>query len=153
MYFHHGAKEIFVSENYAQLGIQTHNFRTTSGSHNYYTTFQVIPVDRLIKGRFQDNFEFLQWFKKFFDANYEAQDYDPSEARGDILLGSGVNDLTGFIASPPPRPSLSRPVKTMQPPSGNTSHITQSLLCVFKVFFVLCLIQCRQYFYFYFSSQ
>jgi len=25
-------------------------------------------VDRLIKGRFQDNFEFLQWFKKFFDS-------------------------------------------------------------------------------------
>ena len=31
---------------------------------------QMVPVDRLIKGRFQDNFEFLQWFKKFFDANY-----------------------------------------------------------------------------------
>ena len=34
--------------------------------------FQVIPVERLIKGKFQDNFEFVQWFKKFFDANYQV---------------------------------------------------------------------------------
>lgn len=28
-----------------------------------------VPIDRLIKGKFQDNFEFLQWFKKFFDTH------------------------------------------------------------------------------------
>ena len=37
---------------------------------------QIIPVDRLVKGRFQDNFEFIQWFKKFFDANYDGREYD-----------------------------------------------------------------------------
>lgn len=51
---------------------------------------QIVPVDRLIKGRFQDNFEYLQWFKKFFDANYDGRDYDPLEARGGIPLGSGA---------------------------------------------------------------
>ncbi len=25
---------------------------------------QVIPIEKLAKGRFQDNFEFGQWFKK-----------------------------------------------------------------------------------------
>lgn len=49
-----------------------------------------MPVDRLIKGRFQDNFEFLQWFKKFFDANYDGREYDPMEARFGIGLGSGA---------------------------------------------------------------
>lgn len=39
-------------------------------------------MDRLIKGKFQDNFEFLQWFKRFFDANYGGQEYDASAARG-----------------------------------------------------------------------
>ena len=42
-----------------------------------------------MKGRFQDNFEFIQWFKKFFDANYGGQDYDPVMARGGLEMGMG----------------------------------------------------------------
>ena len=37
--------------------------------------------------RFQDNFEFLQWFKKFFDVNYDGGEYDAVEARGGVPLG------------------------------------------------------------------
>ena len=45
-------------------------------------SFQIVPVEKLVKGKFQDNFEFVQWFKKFFDANYtDSQDYDPVAAR------------------------------------------------------------------------
>lgn len=43
--------------------------------------FQIIPVERLVKGKFQDNFEFVQWFKKFFDANYDGKEYDPLLSR------------------------------------------------------------------------
>ena len=39
--------------------------------------------------RFQDNFEFIQWFKKFFDVNYDGGEYDAVEARGGVALGSG----------------------------------------------------------------
>ena len=46
-------------------------------------------MDKLIKGRFQDNFEFIQWFKKFFDANYDGAAYDSFAARGSIELGGG----------------------------------------------------------------
>jgi len=46
--------------------------------------FQIIPVEKLVKGRFQDNFEFVQWFKKFFDANYDGREYDPVEARASM---------------------------------------------------------------------
>uniref|UniRef100_A0A915DGM5 Calponin-homology (CH) domain-containing protein n=1 Tax=Ditylenchus dipsaci TaxID=166011 RepID=A0A915DGM5_9BILA len=42
---------------------------------------KLIPVEKLIKGKFQDNFEFLQWFKKFFDANYDGHEFNPLEAR------------------------------------------------------------------------
>jgi len=38
-------------------------------------------VERLVKGKFQDNFEFIQWFKKFFDANYDGKEYNPLLAR------------------------------------------------------------------------
>lgn len=44
-------------------------------------SLQIIPVERLVKGKFQDNFEFIQWFKKFFDANYDGKEYNPLLAR------------------------------------------------------------------------
>lgn len=66
---------------------------------------QVIPVEKLVKGRFQDNFEFVQWFKKFFDANYAAdQDYDAVAARGYEPLGGG-----GGTKKPSPAGAVTRP--------------------------------------------
>lgn len=51
----------------------------------------MIPVDKLVKGKFQDNFEFAQWFKKFFDANYDLGiEYDPVAARGGIVVNAGA---------------------------------------------------------------
>lgn len=55
-------------------------------------SFQIIPVEKLVKGRFQDNLDFIQWFKKFFDANYDGKEYDPVAAR------------QGQDAIPPPDP-------------------------------------------------
>jgi RP/EB family microtubule-associated protein len=45
-------------------------------------------------GKFQDNFEFLQWFKKFFDANYDGHEYNPLEVRNFEELPS-ENKLKG----------------------------------------------------------
>ncbi|ELK27704.1 Microtubule-associated protein RP/EB family member 2 [Myotis davidii] len=42
---------------------------------------KVILVEKLVKGRFQNNLDFIQWFKKFYDANYYGKEYDPVEAR------------------------------------------------------------------------
>merc|ERR1719195_1061543 len=61
----------------------------TKLEHEYINNFKVLQnsfksvnVDKLVKGRFQDNFEFIQWFKKFFDANYGGQEYDALAMRG-----------------------------------------------------------------------
>lgn len=35
-----------------------------------------IPVEKLVKCKMQDNLEFLQWVKRFWDANYGGQGYD-----------------------------------------------------------------------------
>lgn len=45
-----------------------HNMKLFQGALICLKLDKTIPVDRLIKGRFQDNFEFLQWFKKFIDS-------------------------------------------------------------------------------------
>ena len=55
---------------------------------------QIIPIDKIVKGRFQDNFEFVQWFKKFFDANHDGHPYDAQGA----LLRLGIDPE---LASPP----------------------------------------------------
>ncbi|KAF7342015.1 hypothetical protein MVEN_01788700 [Mycena venus] len=35
-----------------------------------------IPVEKLVKCKMQDNLEFLQWLKRFWDANYAGGEYD-----------------------------------------------------------------------------
>jgi RP/EB family microtubule-associated protein len=35
-----------------------------------------IPVERLVKCKMQDNLEFLQWMKRFWDSNFGGQGYD-----------------------------------------------------------------------------
>ncbi|EJC98350.1 EB1 domain-containing protein [Fomitiporia mediterranea MF3/22] len=40
-----------------------------------------IPVEKLVKCKMQDNLEFLQWIKKFWDANFGGQGYDPVARR------------------------------------------------------------------------
>ncbi|XP_069507128.1 microtubule-associated protein RP/EB family member 1 isoform X1 [Ambystoma mexicanum] len=57
------------------------NYKMLQASFKKMGVDKIIPVDKLVKGKFQDNFEYVQWFKKFFDANYDGKDYDPVAAR------------------------------------------------------------------------
>lgn len=63
------------------------NFKVLQAAFKKMEVEKVIPVDKLVKGRFQDNFEFVQWFKKFFDANYKGDPYNAMDARGGLPLG------------------------------------------------------------------
>ncbi|XP_078130787.1 microtubule-associated protein RP/EB family member 3-like isoform X2 [Sander vitreus] len=91
-----------------------HNFKVLQASFKRMNVDKIIPVERLVKGKFQDNFEFLQWFKKFFDANYDGKDYDPVMSR------------QGHEGTPPPpnpgpmRTSPTAP-KSVPPPQRQTN--------------------------------
>ncbi|XP_017875924.1 microtubule-associated protein RP/EB family member 1 isoform X1 [Ceratina calcarata] len=66
------------------------NFKILQGGFKKMNVDKIVPIDKLVKGRFQDNFEFLQWFKKFFDANYSrTEPYDALAMRGGEAMGSG----------------------------------------------------------------
>ncbi|NXL68814.1 MARE3 protein, partial [Chordeiles acutipennis] len=69
-----------------------HNFKVLQAAFKKMGVDKIIAVERLVKGKFQDNFEFIQWFKKFFDANYDGKEYNPLLAR------------QGQDAAPPPNP-------------------------------------------------
>ncbi|KAF8263705.1 microtubule binding protein [Lactarius quietus] len=40
-----------------------------------------IPVEKLVKCKMQDNLEFMQWMKRFWDTNYPGHQYDPVARR------------------------------------------------------------------------
>merc|ERR1719239_1269375 len=111
------------------------NFKVLQASFKKMSVDKIVPVDRLVKGKFQDNFEFLQWFKKFFDANYGGQEYDALEIRGGEEVGSsskpGRRESIG--AAPPikpmggsaPRPAMGSGMPKRSPaqrPSGMASR-------------------------------
>ncbi|XP_048464082.1 microtubule-associated protein RP/EB family member 1 isoform X1 [Rhincodon typus] len=88
-----------------------HNFKLLQAAFKRMGVDKIIPVDKLVKGKFQDNFEFVQWFKKFFDANYDGKDYDPILAR------------QGQEAGPPPNhgdQGFNKPKKTLS--TGTTDE-------------------------------
>lgn len=125
-----------------QVPLKKIKFRTNL-EHEYIQNFKIvqaafrkvgcdkeIPVNRLVKSRFQDNFEFLQWFKKFFDANYDGHEYNALEARGNIPLGSQSSSVAGRINSNARAPShtpAAMPTigsKTRQLLTGDTTATT-----------------------------
>ncbi|XP_065670231.1 microtubule-associated protein RP/EB family member 1 isoform X2 [Hydra vulgaris] len=84
---------------------------------------KIIPVDKLVKGKFQDNFEFLQWFKKFFDANYGGQEYDALAVRGGVMPNP-TGGSTGIAVKKPTQPTAA---VNKQPLSNKPVAIAQKL--------------------------
>lgn len=64
---------------------------------------KIILVNKLVKGKFQDNFELIQCFKKFFYANYDEKDYDSVAAKVPSSLAA---------------PALNKPKKPLSSSSG-----------------------------------
>merc|ERR1719499_178997 len=77
------------------------NFKVLQASFKKMGVDKIVPVDKLIKGRFQDNFEFIQWFKKFFDANYQGGEYDAMGARAGQGMGATNGAGPGRIPAAP----------------------------------------------------
>lgn len=50
---------------------------------------RVVDVERLAKGKYQDNLEFFQWFKWWFDSQYDySQPFDPVYVKSRIGIKS-----------------------------------------------------------------
>lgn len=63
-----------------------------------------IDVDKLIKAKYQDNLEFLQWMKRFFDIKFGGAAYDPVNRRKGqdlfYILGGNKVAIGGATAGP-----------------------------------------------------
>merc|ERR1719250_65130 len=95
------------------------NWKVLQESFKRLQIAKEVPIQRLVKGRFQDNFEFLQWFYKFYTINDSgrSEDYDPVAVRGNT--GGG----TGITKSPVKRPPTK---KSTVPAAAAVSHVKKS---------------------------
>jgi RP/EB family microtubule-associated protein len=58
-----------------------HNFKVVQEAMDKKDLAKPLPVDRLIKGKYQDNFEMLQWFHAFWQARHSGHAYDAKLVR------------------------------------------------------------------------
>jgi len=63
------------------------NFKVLQNAFDKHKVDKMVPVERLVKCKFQDNLEFLQWMKKYWDTYYPGGSYDAVGRRGGGALG------------------------------------------------------------------
>lgn len=100
---------------------------------------QHVDVDRLIKGKYQDNLEFMQWFKRFYEITVSDQpaDYDPAAQRAKGKGGASYNATTGgkggttsvakVTASSSSRPKPTKSAATTSSASSNSAKVPASI--------------------------
>ncbi|POY71235.1 hypothetical protein BMF94_5547 [Rhodotorula taiwanensis] len=102
------------------------NFRILQNSFKVHGIDKPIPVERLVRCKMQDNLEFMQWLKRFWDMNFPGGDYDPIARRGGAgarapstssSAGVGAAAARAPVASTSARrPPAARPAPARGPP-------------------------------------
>ncbi|KAI6660284.1 Microtubule-binding protein [Oopsacas minuta] len=64
------------------------NFKILQKAFKDLQVTKTVPVEKLVKGHFMENFEFIQWFKVFYDANFTEwpAGYNPKEMREKAII-------------------------------------------------------------------
>lgn len=105
-----GRVKFNVSAEYAYL----ENFKILSNTFRKHHVDRPIPVEQLVKCKMQDNLEFLQWTKKYWDQYYPGGDYDavgrrkgqgaaplpPTGSRTSTGAGAARRPVGGAAAAP-----------------------------------------------------
>jgi len=96
------------------------NFKILQQVFDKHGIQKAIPVQRLMKCRFQDNLEFLQWMKKFWDTYYTGNAYD-AVARRSATAKKGTKKS---ISTVKPRVVTSRPSTASSRSTPTTTRST-----------------------------
>ncbi|KAF9348929.1 hypothetical protein BGX26_012704 [Mortierella sp. AD094] len=71
------------------------NYKVLQNCFLLHKVDKSIPIERLMKCKMQDNLEFLQWLKRYWDGLFPGGPYDAAARRG----GAGGNDNTNRSVS------------------------------------------------------
>lgn len=63
------------------------NFKILQNTFTRHAVERTVPIESLTKCKMQDNLEFLQWSKRFWDVNFPGHEYDALARR----KGAGVS--------------------------------------------------------------
>lgn len=77
-----------------------HNYKVLQACFDRVGMKREIDVEKLIKGKYQDNLEFMQWVKAYYDthASEDALNYDGQARREEVIGRSGVKTVTNRAA-------------------------------------------------------
>eukprot|EP00823_Brevimastigomonas_motovehiculus_P003230 TRINITY_DN194_c4_g1_i1.p1 TRINITY_DN194_c4_g1~~TRINITY_DN194_c4_g1_i1.p1 ORF type:complete len:389 (+),score=152.98 TRINITY_DN194_c4_g1_i1:86-1252(+) len=65
------------------------NYKVLQEVFTQQAVSKYVDVDKLVKAKYQDNLEFFQWMKSFFDSKYSGQNYNPVERREHAMRSFG----------------------------------------------------------------
>ncbi|KAJ3107431.1 hypothetical protein HDU96_007879 [Phlyctochytrium bullatum] len=97
------------------------NFKVLQSVFDKHKIDNAIPVQRLVKCKFQDNLEFLQWMKKYWDQYFPGGVYDAiGRRKGDSAISSPTKVPASRTASGPMKKSVSNPTVASVPRGTST---------------------------------
>jgi RP/EB family microtubule-associated protein len=106
------------------------NFKVLQEAFKRNRIDKPIPVDRLIRCKMQDNLEFLQWLKKFWDMQFPGEPYDAEGRRMGAaavpppLIGATTVGAARTAPSRQPAARTSTSINTTARPSATTARRT-----------------------------
>ncbi|CDS11460.1 hypothetical protein LRAMOSA03723 [Lichtheimia ramosa] len=75
------------------------NYKVLQHTFNKHKIDKVVPVDKLMKCKFQDNLEFMQWIKRYWDQNFAGGAYDAIGRRKGGGVGGARSAGSGMRAA------------------------------------------------------
>ncbi|KAI0738838.1 calponin homology domain-containing protein [Daedaleopsis nitida] len=113
------------------------NFKILQNAFRSHKIEKPIPIEKLVKCKMQDNLEFLQWIKTFWETNYGGQGYDPVARRRGVpmdtpatiapLAPSGSRSAGGGLHTGAARAGGRTPVTGHRSGSTQPSEAVQNL--------------------------
>jgi len=105
------------------------NYKVLQTAFDKHKIDKIIPIERLTKCKFQDNLEFLQWMKKYWDTYYPGGPYDAQARRG-VGVGVVKSVAGGGVRTMAPKKTTSSapgrmPVTGLHDTSQSTSMVIE----------------------------
>lgn len=97
------------------------NYKVLQSAFNKMNITRHIEVEKLCRGKYQDNLEFMQWFKRFFDLNYGGHDYDAVAVRMKGKGGKSFFPASGAAKASAPAKKTRATANTKTAPNARAS--------------------------------